>query len=60
MKISERLNKLVDDGFITPLAVEEASKKGWITAQQKTAMVKKAEEKIVAVADKLQEKKGKP
>ncbi len=53
MKIADRINKLVEDGFITPDAVEKAREKGWITAKQKTDMVKKAEVEITKQAAKV-------
>ncbi len=46
MKIKDRLNKLAEAGLITPHAVDEAQKKGWITAKEKTAMRKVAEDKL--------------
>ncbi len=57
MNIKDRLTKLADEGYITPDAVEKAREKGWITAKQKTDMVKKAEAKITIAADKMQVKK---
>ena len=47
MKIKDRLEKLAEDGYITPEAIEKAQEKGWITAKQKTSMSKKAEDKII-------------
>jgi len=47
VKIKDRLEKLVDDGIVTAKAVDEAQKKGWITAKQKTSMSKKVDDALM-------------
>ena len=47
MKIKDRLEKLIDDGIVTAKAVDEAQKKGWITAKQRTSMNKKVDDALL-------------
>ena len=51
MKIKDRLEKLAEDGYITPEAIEKAQEKGWITAKEQTDMVKMAEEKVMVLME---------